>query len=35
MSVQIHPIDYDNFTVLDPVIDDMEELGLWLMHEMR
>ena len=35
MSVQIHPIDYDNFTVLDPVIDDMEELGLWLMYEMR
>jgi hypothetical protein len=33
--VQIHPIEYDNLTVLDPVIDEMEELGLWLMYEMR
>jgi len=35
VSVQIHPIEYDNLTVLEPVIDEMEELGLWLMYEMR
>ena len=34
--VQIHPIPtFDNLTALEEVIDRMEELGLYLMYDMR
>lgn len=32
----VHPVPtYDNLTALELVIDRMEELGLWLMYDMR
>jgi len=34
--MQVHPIpSYDNLTVFDLMVDKMEELGLWLMYDMR
>ncbi|KAJ3785302.1 hypothetical protein GGU10DRAFT_355280 [Lentinula aff. detonsa] len=32
----VHPVpDFDNITVLDEVLDKMQEVGLWLMYDMR
>ncbi|KAJ7782638.1 hypothetical protein B0H16DRAFT_1493824 [Mycena metata] len=32
----VHPIpSFDNITALDEVLDKMEEVGLWLMYDMR
>ncbi|KAJ4491090.1 hypothetical protein C8R41DRAFT_379936 [Lentinula lateritia] len=32
----VHPVpDFDNITVLDQVLDKMQEVGLWLMYDMR
>ncbi|KAJ4480847.1 hypothetical protein J3R30DRAFT_3287655 [Lentinula aciculospora] len=32
----VHPVpDFDNVTVLDEVLDKMQEAGLWLMYDMR
>ena len=36
VSVQVHPIPpFDNLTAFDLVVDKVEELGLWLMYDMR
>jgi len=36
MFTQVHPIPpYDNLTTFDLMADKMEELGLWLMYDMR
>ncbi len=36
MSMQVHPIpSYDNLRAFDLMVDKMEELGLWLMYDMR
>lgn len=32
----VHPVPtYDNATALELALDRMEELGLWLMYDMR
>jgi hypothetical protein len=36
LSSQVHPIPpFDNLTAFDLMVDKMEELGLWLMYDMR
>ena len=36
MFTQVHPIPpYDNLTAFDLMADKLEELGLWLMYDMR
>ena len=36
VSVQVHPVPpFDNLTAFDLMVDKMEELGLWLMYDMR
>jgi hypothetical protein len=36
LSSQVHPIpSFDNLTAFDLMVDKMEELGLWLMYDMR
>lgn len=33
---QVHPVpDFDNLTVLDEVLDVMQDAGLYLMYDMR
>lgn len=35
-SGQVHPIPpFDNLTAFNLMVDKMEELGLWLMYDMR
>ena len=35
-SAQVHPIPpFDNLTAFNLMVDKMEELGLWLMYDMR
>lgn len=36
LEVEVHPIPtFDNLTALDAVVERMQELGLYLMYDMR
>jgi hypothetical protein len=36
LLAQVHPIPpFDNLTAFNLMVDKMEELGLWLMYDMR
>jgi hypothetical protein len=36
VSAQVHPIPtFDNLTAFNLMLDKMEDLGLWLMYDMR